>query len=572
MTVWASPFYAPPAAGHMPEEPPLLRRICLAALLLLVAAYAVLLAVTWAPAVGGPDQNGYVVGAKQLARTGSTALTPRDSDGRPDPMQYVCKIWIPADFGTPQECYYPKYPAGFHLILAIAYAIGDIDAVYAVDPLAALAGFIGSYLLARRLLGSPGALVVVLLLASSVATHILGQNVKSHALSACLVVWGMYLAMRWLDHGRWRSALGAGFLLGTAVTIRYSEGLLLLPLLWVAAMRLRDAHWRPRREWLQTLATLALWATPGLLLLIHNLVAFRSPTGYDPTHESSGFYLNFLRRGFLMLWQHQRIEGIGSFYGIGLAGTLVAIIVRPRTGLLLLFWIWPIVVLHSTYYFVALADYGMHTRFVHSALPAIAICAVGLPLWVFRRLPGRWAKIAQYSVLLLAIAGIAAQSRQLPARIRDWHQERLRLQGRTTQLLAHLPPDAILLADTRPELNHLQAVSNLVLYQTTAWLPPKPIRAGVDAGQEAREIDTTRAQRIAEITSGKSTGELAAMRDTALGEWLSAGRPVYVYLSNRAKLPEHWPTAAESKLELLPVDIGGVSDDPSGLYQVLRRR
>jgi hypothetical protein len=90
--------------------------------------------------------------------------------------------------------------------------------------------------------------MAMLLLAMNVTTLGLANNPNSHAPALAFVVWGMFMLLRWWQTGSiWRGIL-AGFLLGYAVTIRYSEGLLLLPML-VAVLsalnyrRIVDVSW-----------------------------------------------------------------------------------------------------------------------------------------------------------------------------------------------------------------------------------------------------------------------------------------------------------------------------------------
>ena len=52
----------------------------------------------------------------------------------------------------------------------------------------------------------------------------------SHGPALCMVTWGMYFLLRWWQtESIWRGTL-AGLCLGYAVSIRYTEGLLLIPL------------------------------------------------------------------------------------------------------------------------------------------------------------------------------------------------------------------------------------------------------------------------------------------------------------------------------------------------------
>src|SRR4051812_46365900 len=69
--------------------------------LLVMAGFFVLSAGYFAGAHHGVDQNGYLVGGKQMTRPGqigSTKLTPRDPrTGEPDPFQFVGAMWVGVD-------------------------------------------------------------------------------------------------------------------------------------------------------------------------------------------------------------------------------------------------------------------------------------------------------------------------------------------------------------------------------------------------------------------------------------------------------------------------------------------
>ena len=77
----------------------------------IVLAFAYFLLQFWLPVHGGVDQNGYMVGGRQLAATGSMALRlHRVENGQIDPLQFVSPMWVGFDLGTHQERFIPKYP------------------------------------------------------------------------------------------------------------------------------------------------------------------------------------------------------------------------------------------------------------------------------------------------------------------------------------------------------------------------------------------------------------------------------------------------------------------------------
>jgi 4-amino-4-deoxy-L-arabinose transferase-like glycosyltransferase len=145
------------------------------------------------------------------------------------------------------------------------------------------------FLLFRRIVGSFGAVLGILIVAASPVTLDLTNTSNSHASTLCFVCWGMLMLIRWWEsNGFWRAIL-AGFLLGYAATIRYTEGLLLLPIGLVILFNFQRGRWRQMITWAQAAVMLLAWALPVVMLLRHNWVGFHHLTGYDPTNESTGF-------------------------------------------------------------------------------------------------------------------------------------------------------------------------------------------------------------------------------------------------------------------------------------------
>src|SRR5262245_47036664 len=122
---------------------------------------------------------------------------------------------------------------------------------------------LGMYFLARPIMGSFAAIMAMLLLASGQVGLVLTNNPNSHASAMFFVMWGMVCLMLWWRSGRWWLGLLAGFLLGDAVTIRYTEGLLLgciaVPMLCLMPYARRaEVRWWTIASWLVSLAVAEL--------------------------------------------------------------------------------------------------------------------------------------------------------------------------------------------------------------------------------------------------------------------------------------------------------------------------
>lgn len=222
----------------------------------LLVAFAYLAATFYVPAHPGVDQNGYLVGGRQIYETGKLKMAPR-YPGKPDqfdPHQFVGHMWIGVDYGKPTERFYPKYPIGLPLLYAAALKIGGTTLsgefpgwgvlfTFAVSPICMTLAMIATYLLIRLVAEPFLALIGAILVATSPTSMLLTNNPNSHASALCCVAWGMYLMLRWWQvQGIWRAFLG-GFLIGFAATIRYTEALLVIPLGLVVLFYLEVWRW-----------------------------------------------------------------------------------------------------------------------------------------------------------------------------------------------------------------------------------------------------------------------------------------------------------------------------------------
>lgn len=209
----------------------------------LAVLYFGLLLAYWAPAHPGVDQNGYLVGGRFLATSGSTGFTPAD------PFGFVGNMYVMSNHGGVIQDF-PKYPIGLSLLYAsflwaFGTQTGSVGYVYAflVSPIGAALGVFGVFATVRLFASNFAAICAMLLLGFSQVVLTLADNPNSHAACLGFVVWGgLFLIRFWQTGSIWRG-LGAGFLLGFAVTIRYTEGLLGLLIAWTA-MTMWD--WRAR--------------------------------------------------------------------------------------------------------------------------------------------------------------------------------------------------------------------------------------------------------------------------------------------------------------------------------------
>ena len=406
----------------------------------------------WVPANGGVDQNGYIVGGKQFSRHFSTrydAINPVTKQR--DPFMFVGMMWIGVDFGDPaRERFYPKYPIGLPVLVAIAHWIGGRDLgpvlTYYINPIAMTLAMGGVFALARLFAGSFAALIAMIVTMSG--PNVLGHtnNPNSHATALFCVTWGMFLLLRWAEAGGVYRAIGAGFLLGYAVTIRYTEGLLLLPIAMVVLFKLApalpqcawairegwrrfiapgvgrigqalargverfnarkalvwlpdgasiqriarvprfspayDARWFDRRAWTESFLVAAFWCLPVGGLILFNVLAFGALTGYDPSNESSGFTFDFFDDNWETMLRHVNQIGLFIIFPLGVVGLSWMLASSWRVAAVLIAWVIPCVFIYMLYYWAPDGTHIGYLRFVLTIFPALIVGA----FWMLSRL------------------------------------------------------------------------------------------------------------------------------------------------------------------------------------------
>jgi hypothetical protein len=497
--------------------------IAVAVLFLIAAAHYV------AGAHMGVDQNGYLVGGKMLAETGSMGLKPDD------PFAFVGRMWI----GTEDGWFYPKYPIGLPFLYAVVMWIGPQAWVYYVSPICMSAGLVAVYLLGRELMGWFAGLLALVIVASSPATLGLAANPNSHASTFFCVAWGMYLLLRWWQTGgAWRAA-AAGFLLGYAVTIRYSEGLLLLPMALAALMRCAKrgpagpaegvGSWR---DWLkQSAALVGGWAVPVGLLVTYNLLSFGDLTGYDSTNESTGFRWEYFQENIETMVRTLAAAGMIFVLPFSVAGLCWLWVTRWRVAAFLTAWALPSILLYTAYYW-APDNLGLgYLRFFLTVLPPLAVGAVvfanAIPLSPLRlRLAGLAA-----TVLIVGIAGAMGIVTITPT-MENEHRNNLVIATAVDRLKSMLPEDAVVFSEDRV-LHHLQFVGRQQLYSV------QPVDRGLLRRLENLDPDEPQGlqpQRLAmlgKLLEGKSDAEIARLQTDIATSAIDKGRRVFVIAQQR---------------------------------------
>jgi hypothetical protein len=422
------------------------------------------------PAHAGADQNAYLVGGKMLV----SHLTPRHVPH--DDYAFVGRMWVRAADGA----YYPKYPPGLPALYAAVYGLAGPAAAHAVNPLLMAAALVACYAIARQVAGPFAGILGTAMLATSPVTLTLANNPNSHAAALCLSTWGMFLLIRWWERAGFGRAAVAGTLLGLAATVRYTEALLLLPLLLVLLFNL---HWRRGQSWGQAATLLACWSAPTALVLLSNRLTVDHWTAYGPTNESApgaAFRWDYLAQNWETVLR--QLNGTGLFFvlPIGALGLLLLVARSARLALVLWAWLLPGVFLYASYYWLAQDDVRFsYTRFFLTTFPPVVVGAA----WILTRpfptaaaassragpiLPRIVAPLA--ALLIVCGAGAYNVYTALPILTADHRRSNTVAEAASRLRAADVPADAVIFGPI-PLLNHLQFATHHRLYATDDFDP-----------------------------------------------------------------------------------------------------
>lgn len=407
---------------HLPELPAeswVKRVTLLLTAVAITVAYAVVVMAYWSPVNTGVDQNGYLVGGKMFARNLSMAQQPTQLR-RPDlfdPHAYVGNMWVTA--ADDPHAFFPKYPLGLPLIYAACLWVGGtlspwlpsmlgpdagVALAHLASPTAMTAAVLGVFFLVRQFAGSFAGILAMLVFATSPTTTTLVINPNSHATTVFCVVWGMICLLHWWRRGGRAWALAAGFLVGYAATIRYTEGALILPLLWAAVVRLRIRAWR---SWQESALVAVGWAIPIAVLLIYNWFAMGTLTGYDATNESTGFSWNFFYDNWETIVRQLNVNGLFLVMPLAIAGLIAMFWWNWRVAVFIWLWVGPCLTIYTFYYWAP--DSVGYLRFVLTVLPPMLIGGFWLIAHLRDVLPSEPSRPPTYLLLLvLTTSGLAA--------------------------------------------------------------------------------------------------------------------------------------------------------------------
>jgi hypothetical protein len=543
MTLIAEPIESPDTSSisRLPEdsahrEPSWMRRVFRLLACGLAVGFLALVFHYFAPGLGQPgiDENAYLGAGRNIAHHLTPGFRPAS------PYAFIGPMWIRSDDGW----YYPKYPAGVPLLDALAiWATGGHNnlAACCVSPICAAAAVLAMFFLTRMLAGSLLGFLGALALATNATLLQLALVPSSHAPDICFVTWGMFALLSWWKCEKTWVGIAAGLLLGYAVSIRYSEGLLLFPLATACAL-----HLRGRR--IRAVVPLFAWLLPVALLAVFNRMSSGHWTGYDTTRENTAFTLG----AFQSKWEFTvgELNGYGMFLilPLGVAGMLLMLERSWRVGVTLLLWFVPSLLLYMAYYWVTQGVGYM--RLYLTIFPPVIVAA----MWMLRAASPRAGVAAAIFVALVAADGLHTA---LPAmsRLFAHNQAQADSARQFLQVAGHRDgePEPLLIGEDdggmigAGSIMYLQAVSEGEWISARAFtlrggrgfggpggpgfgaFAPGPM--GAQGGNAPMIDDPRQTEFLKNLYAGKTQQDLEREEMKLVNDAIDSGRPVYAVLS-----------------------------------------
>jgi len=468
--------------------------------------------VYWAPVTRGGDRNGYLLGGRMLAEGHIRGITPAD------PYIYLGPHWITAAPGI----YQLKYPLGLPAIYAVIHWIfGDSNwsvVAHQISPAAAALGVWGSFILMRPVVGALHAMLGTLLLATSPLTFFFANLPNSHATAFCVAVWGMTLLLKWWREGKAWMGVSAAVLLGFNFTVRYTEGLLVLPLLLVIGYTV----WRDRRAWRQGLLMLIAWVVPVASLIVFNLLVLKHASGYSLTHESTAFsFGNIAAHGREMIGQLYQ-NGIWFLLPVSVIGGAWMFRRDWRMAAVLCVWAAPTILVYTAYYWTPTDEPGLsYARFTLTVLPALVVMA----MWLFQQLPTALNAAAIALVFVVAIA----DGRSAAARAGALQQDNLACGAMLEQINAHIPVGAAIYTQ-QAYIPMLEVAGDWRLYLDTQFTARYVRSYGATGSISAGILQPERAAALNRLLGNQNDRELAADQSFLISDAIAHGRRVFAVL------------------------------------------
>ena len=493
---------------------------------LIILGFSIYTTSHWVGADPGDGENAYLLAAQLLVDDFSVSYAP------PDQFSFIDFAWVDASDGR----FYLKFPIGTTLLHATARWVAKICVPtkaslgpYVVSPICMIFFLIGSYLVFRIFFEFSYSVIGLTLLAINPVTVYQANLAYSHGPSMCVSVWGMYALLRWWKRGGALKALTAGLLLGLLVSIRYDDGLFLIPILVIVCLRWRHPEGCVNKE---CGVVLAGWLLPVFLLLIYNWISIGSLTGYDYTNESTGFSLKFLPSRLHHTLRAFNSSGLPWVFPFSVLGAGVLLMSNRPLAAIVLAWILPNFVLHLCYYYLPegqllSASAAMNQlRFFAPNLPALVLLA--LWCWSHLRVPALTRHQDVVIWVFVALAAVTTLSITIPL-LNKQQSRRLRLQTAGREIVSRVDPGSMVVG-IYPIIAHLQVIGDYRLYDVSTFHKDQAKYIGRSHEDRPYPLSVGRRRRLYEFLTRNSQDDIIRVENQIMRKAMRQGRRVFFIL------------------------------------------
>ena len=476
--------------------------------------HALLVGGHYVPAFASADQNGYLLLARRFAETGDAAQYTSD------PFEFVSGNSVQVSPGV----YYGKYPSGYPLLCVVAYWLGGQAAMFLVNPILATLTVLGVFFLGRAMFGDLAGIAASILLATNAVFDTQAITASSHAAAICFATWSMYFLWRWSRLGGWGSAILAGGLSAYAVSIRYTEGLLALPVLAMIAWRLWQQEPRARGRVVQEAVAMTAAALVAIApLLAHQWIAYGSPfsSGYALCKESTGFGWEWFEENWWTMLSRMESGGLALVFPVGLAGLAALAQRQPRMALILGSWLVPGLLIYTAYCWAPKGEGMGYVRFFVSLFPPLIVGALALLQSAVPSPHARTAVVGLFT-LLVSTTGLHYTIPQMERCAEAFTASKAAVEA----VRRTLPPDAAIFASGEI-LDCIEFYGSYRLYgQGTFERDTLDKARKVLAGDDPHPFQRERAQQIVDLLGDKDDAQLLEQHRELLADLNRDGRAI----------------------------------------------
>ncbi len=390
----------------------------------------------------GTDQNGYLVTARLIQQEGRLSFVPKS------PFQFVGRMMVVA----PQGRVYAKYPFGYPLLAALGRVFWDADGAFRVGPACMVVACFLCFFLFRAAMGNFAALMGVIWMACNPVTLVYANDTNSHAPTLLCVALGFWGVLTWWEKGGWWRGFIGGLALGYACTIRYTEFLLVLPVLFAALVKIRfDA--RRLREGLPVLLG---WAIPIAALATICWWSYGAPwrTGYSLCKEQTGFGWKYFlgdadgptsrQANWVTLIYQLNHTGLFLLLPVAVAGLIALFWHSWKLATLMVLWVIPSTILYLFYYWAPAGEEATgYLRFFLTVFPGMILAG----LWLLDRAVGMTPAARAVSLGALTALGASINLANVAPGLENHLQTCLNARTMLEQVRQSVPQNSLLFAD-----------------------------------------------------------------------------------------------------------------------------